>query len=338
MSLFKSVRGASLACDHACGLLAAVVLLAGCGSNAACRPVGMAAATKPFPGEFFFNGARSGSHYAIGMRGRSQPILEGTPGSWDADGAKDPYIVGHRLFYSGYAKQGGRTLWGVGVAIEHAGRWTKQKKPVVGPYDPHGAHPFPVVVVDDRHWVLFYASSRGIFARSSADGTHWGQPRIVLPARGALITPGDVRRRGADWLLLYGRLPKRQSEHWRMRVAVAKRLQGPYRDGWALKTAGRVRLFIKATSDGWRVNRMGGIPVDSASLTPEFVLRRHGKTYLTAAAFQQVPGCLVEMGLVGEMRNFRSVRWLASASPLVPIGSSGWDSNSAENVVQRRAR
>jgi hypothetical protein len=318
---------------------AAVVLLAGCGSNAArCRPLGTAAATKPFPGEFFFNGTRSGSHYAIGMRGRSQPILEGTAGSWDADGVKDPYVVGHRLFYSGYAKQDGRTLWGVGVAIEHAGRWTKEKRPVVGPYDPRGVHPFPVVVVDNHHWVLFYASIRGIVARSSPDGTHWGQALIVLPARGALITPGDVQRRGADWLLLYGRLRKGQSEHWRMRVAVAKRLEGPYRDVWALKTAGRVRLFTKATSDGWRVNRVGGTPVDSASLTPEFVLRRHGKTFLTATAFQGVPGCLVEMGLVGEMRNFRSVHWLSSASPLVPIGGSGWDSNSAENVVQRRAQ
>jgi hypothetical protein len=378
------------------------------GIPARCSPITSAVPLRPAPLSrrspvIYFNGGTTGDDYRIGRlpEGRIPPasvrlVIGPTHAGWSADVVKDPYVVerGGRLFlfYSGYSNSSNE--WSVGLAIsaDRGHEWHRLPRPLFPPFRTDGVHPFPVVVppADGQpRWTLLFARTGGIYAATSRDGLAWRvspTPVIRSPSPGVDLDPGDVRRVGSRWLLLYGIGGK--TAPWHMARAWASRLDGPYGNSAPVTQAGaysarlqlaasapagaktvqvteptRVGPFLGVLDDqhGWQLvhvlgasnrrarlaERLAGgfnrgaelYAVTRTSVDPKSVILTRTSHLLLATGFQAIPGCLLEVSLVGRFLNdsFTRVAWDWNAAPLVPLGKhEGWRTNSAENPVVQR--
>lgn len=348
----------------------------------------------------YFNGARNGLRYAVGeatigtRAGVPNEILAPRPGRFDADIAKDPYVVRVRdrlyLYYSGYSYASDRWAIGLATSADDGRTWRRRRGAVVGPYRIDAdSQPFPVVV-PPRHggrWTMLIGESAGIYRHSSRDGVHWTRrTQPVLRRHGeAGLTPGELRRQGSRWMLLYGAGTRRG---WEMRVAYGSRADGPFAPAGRVLQRGAVRarfrlrrpvapggrrlelrprrrstgrfLAVIAGKRGWQLVHVAGVDARGAarmkepaaqrydagtlvtavttnSVTPEYLAGHGRRAVLLATAFRLLPGCLVELSLVGRLHRegtHTAVVWDWDASPLVPVGApNSWNSNSTENPV-----
>lgn len=103
------------------------------------------------------------------------------------------------------------------------------------------------------------------------------------------------------------------------------------RDG----TATTRQRLAKNFSEGAAVT-----PADARSVTPEYLVDSPRGRLLLATAFNLVPGCLLEISILGRVTlegPRPSVGWDWENSPLVGVGERrSWHSNSAENPVLLR--
>lgn len=130
-------------------------------------------------------------------RRRANPVLEpGPPGSWDAAGVGDPYVLRcGQTYYMYYLGQGMRGVQRLGVARSPDGvHWQKYVgNPIldVGPpgsFDERGVGE-PAVLRAEEEFLMIYTGrengeNRGLGVARSPDGVHWRRAALPQPVAG----------------------------------------------------------------------------------------------------------------------------------------------------------
>lgn len=153
--------------------------------------------------KMYFTGVNAGSnmriHYAESQDGfnwnylRQDPVLTGTPGTWDSWAVTRPMVLkeegGYRMYYVGWEDQ--YQLWHIGTAFSNDGLvWEKNTDPVL--YGTQGEmNPAinSVLYVDGVYYMYYYlsqfnqSSTKGLFLATSTDGVnftrHSGNPLLT---------------------------------------------------------------------------------------------------------------------------------------------------------------